>query len=255
MLVEVLHRLIGVVVLVFLLARLSDWISAHIQGLAFLLSRSHQVATFFLFLVLAPGIFIHELSHWLFARLLGVRTKGFRVWPKRTRRGHIQLGAVQVQGAGPISMALIGLAPFIVGTIALVVLGGWLQARQPSMADWQAWFAGAGWETLTDFFSRGDWPWRFYAIWVIANSMMPSASDREPVMPLIGVLVLLSVAAYFVGVSPTLPDWAYTKILDVLDILAGAFFLAVIGNAIVALGIAVVEHALSLMLGARVDYG
>ncbi len=255
MIVDILHRLIGVVVLVFLLARLSDWISVHLQGIAYLLTRSHQVATFFMFLVLAPGIFVHELSHWLAARLLGARTSGFRVWPKRTGKKKIQLGSVQVRGAGRLSMAIIGIAPFLVGTLALVLLGGWLQGSATGMADWRAWFSREGWARVAAFFQQGDWPWRFYAMWVIANAMMPSAADREPVRPIAIGLGLLAAAAYVVGLVPAIPEQIYDALISLLDVLAGAFLLAVLGDLVVAILLGGVEYGIGSLLGARVDYG
>ncbi len=255
MAVEVFHRLIGVVILVLVLARLSNWISLHLQGIAYLVTRSHQVATFFMFLVLAPGIFVHELSHWVMARLLGVQTTGFRVWPKRTRKGQIQLGAVEVRGAGRLSMALIGMAPFIVGTLALVLLGGWLRGAATDMADWRSWVSLSGWRRAYGFFEQGDWPWRFYAMWVISNAMMPSAADREPVRPVVIGLALLVGVAYVVGLVPTIPPNVYANLIAFLDVLGGAFLLAVIGNVFVALFLAVVEYGLGTVLGARVDYG
>lgn len=254
MIVDVLHRLIGVIVLVLVLARLSEWISMHLQGIAYLLTRSHQVATFFMFLVLAPGIFVHELSHWIVARLLGAQTTDFRVWPKRTGKKKIQLGAVQVRGAGRLSMAIIGLAPFLVGTLALVVLGGWLHGSASGLADWRSWFSGEGWARIATFFQRGDWPWRFYAMWVIANAMMPSAADREPVRPIAIGLGIVAAAAYVAGIIPEIPAWVYEAFISALDALAGAFLLAVLGNLAVSLLLGTVEYALGSFLGMRVEY-
>ncbi len=255
MFADVIYRLLGVIVLILVLSRLSDWIVVHLQGIGLLLSRSHQVATFFMFIVLAPGILFHELSHWAMARLLGARTAGFRVWPRRTGRQKIQLGAVQVRGAGRLSMALIGLAPFLVGTLALIFLGGWWQTPTAGMADWRAWLSPRGWERVGAFFAQGDWPWRFYALWVVANSMMPSAADREPVRPILIGVVLIAGVAYFVGLIPAIPPGVYQALIDLLDLLAAAFLLAVVGNVGVALLIGLFEYLLGLLLGTRVHYG
>lgn len=253
MFVDVLHRLVGVLVLVFLLARLSDWISLHLQGIAYLVSRNQTVATFFMFLVLAPGIFVHELSHWLVARLVGAKTRGFRVWPQR-RGKKIQLGAVQVQSAGRLSLALIGVAPFIVGTVALIILGGWIGGTAAGMADWRHWISGTGWGQIAAFFRQADWPLRFYAVWVIANAMMPSAADREPVRPIAIGLAVLAGVAYLVGAVPAIPSEVYAAFISLLDVLAAAFLLAVVGNLAVAAVLAGVERLIGALLGVSVEY-
>ncbi|MGQ9518013.1 MAG: hypothetical protein ACUVT1_12170, partial [Anaerolineae bacterium] len=53
---------------------LNRWISRHLQGLGLLLSGSPNAAVVFYFVVMLPGILVHELSHLLLAKLLGVRT-------------------------------------------------------------------------------------------------------------------------------------------------------------------------------------
>ncbi|NPA91328.1 MAG: hypothetical protein GXO55_07775 [Chloroflexi bacterium] len=252
---ELIHPTIGVILLIFILVRLSGYISAHLQGLAYLLTRSQSVAVLFMFLVLAPGVFIHELSHWLMARLLGVPTKGFRVWPKRTRSRIIQMGAVEVRGGGTISLALIGMAPFLLGTIVLILLGGWFQGPPHHIADWRTWFSREGWTPVLAFFHRPDWPWRFYAIWIISTSMMPSAADRAPLRPLGWLLLIGSVGLILAGVAGTLLQQIQGPLLRLLDLLAAAFWLAVIGNLAVAGGLWLTEFALSTLLGTRVEYG
>jgi len=254
LLIDALHRLIGLIVLVVALARLSGWISLHLQGMAFLVTRSQDIATFFLFLVLAPGVFVHELSHWLVAHLLGVPVQGFRVWPKRTRKGHIQMGAVEVRGAGPVSLALIGIAPFLVGTLLLVLLGGWLHARAHGLADWRLWVSPRGWTLLGEFFQQPAWPWRFYAIWLISNSMMPSPSDRDPLKPVLLGLLLLVGVAYFAGVMPTQLGTLSGALASLFDVLAGAFLLALVGNSAVAILLLLGERALAEVFGLQVEY-
>ncbi|GAF95383.1 unnamed protein product, partial [marine sediment metagenome] len=59
------------------------WINRHIQGLGLLLMGDNETATLLYFVLLLPGILIHELSHWLAAKLLGVRTGKISLWPSR----------------------------------------------------------------------------------------------------------------------------------------------------------------------------
>ena len=71
-----------------------------------------------LFLVFLPGVFIHEGAHWLMAKICGLKTAKFRVWPKR-QGNQIGLGSVSVEKGGPFIDALVGMAPLIVGTLLI----------------------------------------------------------------------------------------------------------------------------------------
>lgn len=255
MVLDVLFRLVGIVLLLLALRWLSDWIATHLQGLGLLLSQSQEVAVFFMFLVLAPGILVHETSHWLVARLLGVRTTRFRVWPRRVGKERIQLGAVEVRGAGPLAMVFIGAAPFLIGTVLLILLGGWWRLPTAGMADWRTWLSAQGWARVRAFFAQGDWPWRLYAIWVIASSMMPSEADREPLRFPLLVMGLAAVAAYFAGLIPEEAPGVYTALVAWLDLMGAAFLLAVIANGLVAAFLAGVEYLISRVVGAEVHYG
>ena len=66
--------LVWLVVTLVPLFFMKRWINRHIQGLSMLLIGDNEAAMFLYFVLLLPGILIHELSHWLVAMLLGVRT-------------------------------------------------------------------------------------------------------------------------------------------------------------------------------------
>jgi len=143
--------------------------------------------------LLFPGVFLHELSHWLAALLLGVRRYRFAMWPQRSG-GQIRLGAVQLAEADPLRMSLIGAAPLIVGLIVIALIGGrWTDAPASGIALW-----GSAWQMLRSLPQR-EWGWMgFYLIFTVGNAMWPSPSDRAT-WPAIGItgglLVLLLLLA------------------------------------------------------------
>ena len=102
---------------------LKRWISTHVQGVAFLLTGNPQAAMWVFWVLFLPGTFLHELSHWLTAKLLGVKTGRFSLWPKLSRQGQLQMGAVQVEVSDPFRHSLIGLAPLIFGSVAILLIG------------------------------------------------------------------------------------------------------------------------------------
>ena len=146
------------------------------------------------FLTLLPGIVLHELSHWAFARVLGVRTGRMQIWPSRRGSGRMRLGSVRIEQTDHLRASLIGLAPFITGCIAIYLIGDQI--------------LGAG--TLIDPLFRTDfttfktnlstysqasdfWIW-IYVIFTISNTMFPSESDRRawwPVVALFGGMALV----------------------------------------------------------------
>ncbi|MFO7682523.1 MAG: hypothetical protein R6X34_20995, partial [Chloroflexota bacterium] len=74
---------------------LQRWIHTHLHGLSLLITGKPEYAVILYALVLFPGVLLHELSHWLAASLLGVRTGRFSLLPRRQPDGSIQLGYVE----------------------------------------------------------------------------------------------------------------------------------------------------------------
>lgn len=98
---------------------LQRWIHAHLHGLSLLITGQPQYAVILYAIVLLPGVLLHEVSHWVAASLLGVRTGKLSLFPRVQPDGTIQLGYVEYykgRTLGPIRESLIGGAPLISGT-------------------------------------------------------------------------------------------------------------------------------------------
>lgn len=191
-----LPPLVGSLFLLLVLAWFSRQISLHIQFPFYSLTRSQNSATLAIFLLFLPGVFIHEGAHWTVARLLGLKTGKFRVWPKRQGK-YIGLGSVSVESRDPIRDSLVGVAPLIVGTV-LVTLIGRMIFDTPLVSGL---LAEGNWLGAVIAFRRelnrpSGLIWA-YLLFTIANAMMPSASDREPVMPVL-FYSLLAIVAYII---------------------------------------------------------
>ena len=100
-----LPPLVGSILLLFVLAWFSRQISLHIQFPFYALTRSQNSATLAIFLFFLPGVFVHEAAHWGVARLLGLKTGKFRVWPKRQGK-YIGLGSVSVESRDHMARVL-----------------------------------------------------------------------------------------------------------------------------------------------------
>lgn len=234
---------------------LKRWINRHVQGLGLLLVGDNDLAMFVYFVLFLPGIFLHELSHWLMARLLGVKTGRVSIWPSRRKAGRqMRLGSVQVSRADPIRNSLIGLAPLLSGTLVILLIGDWI----------------LGLNTVGDIFMSGEWPrlWRglmayvqvpdfwlwLYLIFAVSNAMLPSETDRQSWRPVLifwgGVAALL----YLVGWVPRVPEAIADWFLTAIAYLTYAFGLTIAVDVVFIVIIAVLERLLMTFKGARVEY-
>lgn len=178
-------------------------ISLRTQLVVYYLTGSADHAALAIFLLLLPGVFVHELAHWLAAKLVGLRTGKFRVWPTR-QKTHIGLGSVTVQRGGPWRDAFVGIAPLVAGTALLALIGAIALQSDLLLGQLEQ---GRLIDTLGAFFqafTRADALLWSYLLFTIGNSMMPSRSDREP-LKLVWIYVVFAVLVYFVVGLPIDP--------------------------------------------------
>ena len=233
-------------VLFFILLAALWWLSWRIglliQEIVYLITGSDDLAMVVLFLIYLPGILVHEVSHWLVARILGLKTSKFRVWPKYTRNT-IGLGSVTVSSGGVVWDSLVGLAPLLIGSALIVLIGEQVFDTQTLAFAWRTGRLLDGLNfVVTGLAQKPDSLLWSYLLFAIANAMMPSASDRAPLKSL-GIYIVL-IGAVFV-----LIDQSGRTVLLLLDflfgpiqLLTGAFFLvAAIDLAVILLLLAARE--------------
>ncbi len=229
-LASTLPPMVGSLFLLLILAWFSRQISLHIQFPFYSLTRSQNSATLAIFLLFLPGVLIHESAHWTMARLLGLKTGKFRVWPKRQGK-YIGLGSVSVESRDPIRDSLVGVAPLLVGTVLVTVIGN-IVFNTPQVSSY---LSDGNWLGAVIAFQRelnrpSGLLWA-YLLFTIANAMMPSASDREPMMPVLAYMALAIIAYIILGLplqgaaaalqqlAPTLANFSSALIfVIVLDI-------------------------------------
>jgi hypothetical protein len=173
-----LYSLISFVTLIVVLSTLRTRLVFEISGISLLLfGRTNPgLAVYSLFFL--PGTVIHELSHWIVAEVLQVRTGEITIFPSASEEEDTQrLGSVATQKTDPFRGFLIGLAPFISGLLILVVLGRLLADGWGTYVWWQT--------TLV-----------VYGIVVVGNSMMISSADRKS-WPFIVIFFTLIVSLLF----------------------------------------------------------
>jgi hypothetical protein len=168
-------------------------------------------------LLVLPGTIIHELSHWIVAEVLGVRTGQISIFPDLdTGASTRRLGSVATAKSDPFRAFLIGIAPFISGLAILAVLGTLLS---------DGWGVFAWWINALII----------YGIMVIGNGMMISESDRRTwpfiIVFLLIVWVFLAKQTIF-DLTPFLYSLSLTlkSLISVLLVTAGLNLVMIVGS-------------------------
>lgn len=215
-----------------LLAWFSRQIAVYIQLPVYALTRSQDAAAVGLFLIFFPGVVVHESAHWFAARLMGLRTGSFRVWPRRQGK-YIGLGSVSVQRSDPVRDSLVGLAPLVLGSGLVALIGHRVfnvNAFAVEFARGEIWGALQILPVALDSTDGALWA---YLLFAVANAMMPSASDREPLKP----VLLYGLGAALLYLALRMPLAPITTVLlwitPGLQALIAAFLFVIILNTIV----------------------
>ena len=183
-----LGGLLWLIVTLVSLVFLQRILHREIQAFLLILTR-HPNATLTIFgVIFLPGVFLHEFSHFIAAKLLGVRTGRFSILPKSMGSGRLRLGYVETVSGGPIRDALIGLAPLVTGCLFI----SFTAISQFHLRNSDYLFYNGN---LVSFIKniqeiwevRDFWLW-FYLTFAVSSTMMPSASDRHSWLP-VGILL------------------------------------------------------------------
>lgn len=169
-----------------------------LQTAALLLAGHAEPATLIYALPLVPGVALHEGSHAVMAVLLGVKVRHFSLWPKRGN-GTIRLGYIEILNTDAVRSSIIGAAPLIFGTLALIAIGLYVFDASALMRALSAGQVDSFAQQLLAVFSAADALLWFFLIFSIANSMMPSPSDTQAWPPVVGFLVVICAITFAFG--------------------------------------------------------
>jgi hypothetical protein len=270
--------LVWLVLLFIPLLLMQRWINRHLQGLGLLLfgverahpsqallgpmQRDRRVSTLkerdlhliLYYLLLLPGILLHEGSHWLVATLLGVKVSHISIGPTKKGAGQVRFGSVRVARTDPLRDSLIGLAPLIAGSLAVLLIANraFGLSFSPHLSPPQQLR-----QVLVDLATYTTAPdallW-LYLIFALSNAMLPSESDRQPWLPLLVYLGFLAILYYLAVGVPRMPEGVVSLVLRDLNYLSLAFGLTVLVDVPCIGVIYLLETVVGGLRGQRVEY-
>lgn len=226
---------------------LGTLLSRHIQGLVLLLSGSPRVATSAYDLLVLPGVVLHELSHVVVALLLGIRVLRVNLFQLRSQ-GDTRQGEVVVAKADPLRMSLVGAAPLLIGLLALLLLVRWLDPPAVGLDTTAIRQAGAMLGNLGSAVG-------LYLLVAVANTMFPSAADRQAWW-VVGVVLLLGLGLLLaLGVRPAqLPPLWLSALASQSERLTAALLPVVVVDLAVLIVVLLLELLIGRIRGRRVVY-
>lgn len=231
---------------------LQRWLHREIQSIFLLLTRRVEISYVIFSVLFLPGVFLHELSHFVMARILRVRTGGFSLLPKPLENGRLQLGYVETSPTDLLRDALIGVAPLLVGG-AFVAFAGIKRLELLQLWDTLV-LSGPQvlWESLVEIGHKPDfWIW-FYLTFTVSSTMLPSASDRKAWLPLVLIGVILTGLVLLAGAGPWLMAHLAPSLNEVLRTVATVFAISAAIHLVLLLPAWATRKSLSHILGLKV---
>jgi hypothetical protein len=236
-----------------LLVVLQRSLHREIQAFLLILTRRISLTEVIFALIFLPGVFLHELSHFLMAKMLGVQTGKFSLIPQAQPNGKLRLGYVETASGGFIRDALIGAAPLVTGSLFVAYVAIYRYHLLPvlefvRLVGWNGFWMGLSAITKTP----GFWIW-FYLTFTISSTMMPSESDRHAWLPLGLLAGILLVIAILAGAGPWMLENLASPFNSFLRAMALIFGLSGIFQILLILPFLLLHLVLSKLTG--VDIG
>lgn len=202
--------------------------------------------------IFLPGVFLHEASHYVMAKILRVPTGRFSILPKPLPNGRLQLGYVETARADIVRDSLIGAAPLIIGTIFVAAIAIYkleMRVLWDVLRNGQFnlfWMGIRALPNVQDFYL-----W-FYLTFAVSSTMMPSESDRHAWLELVISIGILFAIALLIGAGPWMLDNVAPVISNFLSSVAVIFGLSSAVHILLVLPTALIYKLLTRITGVDV---
>jgi len=231
---------------------LQRFLHREIQAVILILTRNPTMTMSLFSFIFLPGVFLHEFSHYLMAKILRVPTGRFTLLPQSLPDGRLQLGSVETAKSDMVRDSLIGAAPLITGTLFVAYIAIYhLQMR----VLWELFRNGQ-----LDLFWMGvralpqvkDFYLWFYLAFAVSSTMMPSESDRHAWQELAISVGVLFTIALLVGAGPWMLSNIAPRVSNFLSSVAVIFGLSAFVHVLLILPTALIHKLLARATGVDV---
>jgi len=223
-----------------------------IQAVFLIITRDVRITMGIFSFIFLPGVFLHELSHFLVAKVLRVPTGRFSVFPQSLPDGRLQLGYVETARADIVRDSLIGAAPLIIGTLFV----SYVSLFQLDMRIlWDTLRNGQinlFWMGINALMHASDFYLWFYLTFVVSSTMMPSESDRHAWLELVISVSVIFAIALLIGAGPWMLNNVAPLVSQFLSSVAVIFGLSSAVHIVLVLPTALVHKLLTRATGVDV---
>jgi hypothetical protein len=223
-----------------------------IQAVFLILTRDPRLTMGIFQMIFLPGVFLHEGSHFLMAKILRVPTGRFSILPRPLPDGRLQLGYVETARADIVRDSLIGAAPLIIGTIFVAIVA---VDRLEMRVLWEVLQAGQldlFWMGIRALPNVQDFYLWLYLTFAVSSMMMPSESDRHAWLELVIAVGVLFSIALLIGAGPWMLNSIAPVISNFLSSVAVIFGLSAAVHIILVLPAALIHKVLARLTGVDV---
>ena len=221
-----------------------------IQAAVFIASGGNARLTMAVFSFLfLPGVILHEFSHFIVAKILFVRTRGFSIIPKMMPEGYLRMGYVEVAESDIVRDSLIGAAPLILGNLAVAYIAIYRLHLIPLWDVLRHGQMNLFWMGITLLPGVPDFALWFYLTFAISSTMLPSQSDRHAWLPLGVSVVVLIALALFAGAGSWMLLNLAPPLNDFLQSVATLFGLSAAVHAVLIPPVMLIHKLLARWLG------